>query len=96
MGIINNDSIALSSGLSVSNTYISIGTEPVDLLRPSSGTYEIQFQAKVWASEADRNADRSTLKVIPYFGVPVSDLSTSLYTVAYNKLKVDYPNHTDV
>lgn len=96
MGLINLDTITLSSGIQVSNAYISVATNPVDVTKNESNNFVLEFISTIWASETARDTGKNHIKQIPYFDVSVSNLSTSVYTIAYDRLKQVYPNHIDV
>ena len=102
MGIINNDSIILHSGIEVFDTYYSLYRCSLSLTNKSTGERSFQVDFGVWKDEQTRkltiNDEFSPLKhhTIIIDNLSDVDLQKNLYDLAYELLKKEITNYTDV
>jgi len=97
MGLINNDSMQTKSGLQVPpGSYMSIGSNDLELKRVSSGEYNLIFINSIWKDLTSHQNDVGTFEKDVYI-IPVTEaqIGESMYGVAYAYLKTVYPNTTD-
>ena len=98
MGLRNNDTLVTRSTLTAPvDTYISIGTHPLEVNRVSSGNYTLRFIATIWKDQTARdNSDRSIQS--QSYTVPILDggLVENMYATAYAYLETIYTNTTNV
>ena len=97
MGLINNNTMETSTGLTVPvGSYISIGADSLET-RIEEGVYSLQFTSTTWKDQATRNAQSRAIQHKSYtVALTEVQLGTSVYTVAYNHLKTVYTNTTDI
>ena len=108
MGIINHDAYVSRFGPSFTDTYIAIHTNDIDVRKQISDTvesgssetvcYHVNFTATVWATQADKTANKSAIGSIPFFETmdSTTPLDMNIYTYAYSKITVRFPNSTSV
>ncbi len=99
MGIINHDLIEDSreSGRTISNTYISLGSNSNISIEKEENQYTISGRFTIYKDQASRN------NKIGNFGgkyirkeISSSDLDQNLISILYTELKNIYTNTTDV
>ena len=99
MGIINLDSIndSRESGRTISNTYISLGSNSNISLEKEGDQYNISGRFIIYKDQVSRNNN------IGNFGskyirknISISDLDQNLVSILYTELKKIYTNTTDV
>ena len=101
MGLINNDSISLHNGISISGTYYSLFRTTIGLSKIEYGSFTFQVDFGVWKDKSTRENivthEYSTLKhhTIIIQNMTETDLSKNLTSFAYEKLKLEITNHTD-
>ena len=95
MGITNNDIMTTPDGFSVDCAYISIGSNELNLYKDEDGNFVIDFIATCWKNQPWREENNAPFKFIAYSRKPVTNLNQSIYTTAYDYLKIDFPNYTN-
>ena len=99
MGIINHDSIndSRESGRTISNTYMSLGSNSNISLEKEGTHYTISGRFIIYKDQESRNNN------IGNFGrkyirknISISDLDQNLVSFLYTELKKIYTNTTDV
>ena len=99
MGIINHDSIndSRESGRTISNTYMSLGSNSNISLEKEGSQYTISGRFFIYKDQESRNNN------IGNFGrkyisknISISDLDQNFVSVLYSELKKIYTNTTDV
>jgi len=80
----------IPSGVSVSNVYISFGSEPLYIL-PNGGLYRITTHYRIYSTQTK---ELGTDIRIP-FTLNISNIDQNVYTAVYNELKCIYPNNID-
>lgn len=98
MGIINHDSYTTKFGIDVTDSYISIGTNSLEIQRENENNaeYSLMYIATVWASQSDRNNNKRSLQSIPRsITLNSTQMGESMYGVAYANLKTMFTNTTD-
>ena len=108
MGIINHDAFVSRFGPSFTDTYIAIHTNDIDVRKqisdlddPGSSAvacYHVTFTATVWATQADKTADKSAIGNVTFSeGMETTTpLDMNIYAYAYSKVTVKFPNSTNV
>jgi len=95
MGLINHDSYTTSYGIDVTDTYISIGTNNIEVFRDGT-SYKLRYVATIWASQADRDNDKRSLQcLVRTTELNSTQLQEGVYDVAYADLKTVFTNTTD-
>ena len=101
MGLINLDSYATPYGVSITNTYISINTNDIDVRKETNdgeSKFVFTFSYNIWSSQDARNNDDRFLCAnsasYEYDNTDVFD-NINIYTLAYNKIKERFPNTQD-
>ena len=95
MGIINNDSMTTPDGFSVTGAYISVGSNDLKVYKDENDNFFIDFTATCWKDESWRAGGNRSFKTIGYIQKPVTNLNQSVYTTAYDYIKIDFPNYTN-
>ena len=101
MGIIRSDTIDTSYGDSISNCYMAIADQSIEIRREQDVNYDMEgveerstphftvsFTAKLWLSQSARAAGKSVIKHISYrttYETLPSD--KSVYAIAYEHIK---------
>ena len=111
MGIINHDAFVSRYGPSFTDTYISIHTNDIDVCKEintvvdnpddppvTTVTYNVNFCATVWATQADKDSNKSALGTVTFTDTmdTTTPLDMNIYAYAYSKIKARFPNSTDV
>ena len=65
---------------------------PVYLVPNGKGQYTAKAICSVYPSQTQRSIRETTIE----FTIPVTDVTPSLHTILYNKLKTDYPDSTNM
>ena len=99
MGIIVNDSIDTRFGNSLTEYYLAISDESIQVTKEQAeGTTQFitKFSAKVWISQDARNDHKSPVCVNTYYinhgtTAPTGDI----YTLAYDHIKGALTSYTD-
>lgn len=95
MGLINHDSYTTSYGIDVIDTYISVGTNNIEVFRDGT-SYNLRYVATIWASQTDRdNNKRSLQNLVRTVVLNSTQLQEGVYYVAYADLKTVFTNTTD-
>ena len=95
MGLINHDSYTTSYGIDVIDSYISLGTNNIEVFKEET-TYNLIYIATIWASRADReNNKRSLQSMAREVTMDSTQLEKGVYEVAYADLKTVFTNTTD-
>lgn len=95
MGIINHDIYTTSHGIDVTDTYISIGTNSIEIFRDGT-RYNLRYVATIWASQVDRDNNKRSLHRLNHtVALNSTQLNESVYEVAYADLKTVFTNTTD-
>jgi hypothetical protein len=101
MGLINNDSIKLHSGLEVSDTYYSLFQSSISLTKKTTGEITFHVDFGVWKDKDIRQStyedEYSPLKyhIITVPEMTEEDLSKNLLLFSYERLKLELSNYTD-
>lgn len=92
MGILVNEG-TLPSGLPVSNVYMSFGNDVI-YVYPKSGNdmYTVRGEYKVYRDETKFPGTDIRIQT----STEVSDISTGVFQILYQKLKEEYPDSQDV
>ena len=101
MGLINNDSITLHSGIEVSNTYYSLFKSSISLTKKTTGEITFHVDFGVWKDKGIRQStyedEYSPLKyhtiIVPE--MTEEDLLKNLFVFSYERLKLELSNYTD-
>ena len=109
MGIINHDAFVSRYGPSFTDTYIAVHTNDIDVTKEISVDapgdapvttvkYTVNFCATVWATQADKDSDKSALGTVSFSESmdTTTPLDMNIYAYAYSKIKARFPNSTDV
>jgi len=96
MGLINNDVYIAPNGVQITGAYISFATETLYLRQAGAGSYNINANYRIYWNQECRETGLSfvDLKTVSA-SVPSSELSSNLYNILYEALKVIYPNTSD-
>jgi hypothetical protein len=96
MGIINHDSYDTNYGIGVTNSYISVGTNSLEVSK--NGTdYKLRYIATIWASKKGRETDKKSLQsLVRAVTLDSTQLTSGVYVLAYADLKTVFTNTTDV
>ena len=101
MGLINNDSIKLHSGIEVSDTYYSLFKSSISLTKKTTGEITFHVDFGVWKDKDIRQStyedEYSPLKyhIITVPEMTEEDLSKNLLLFSYERLKLELSNYTD-
>lgn len=96
MGLINHDSYTTSYGIDVTDTYISVGTNNIEVFKEDTN-YRMRYIATIWVSQGDRdNGKRSLQSLVRAVTLDSTQLGEGVYEVAYADLKTMFPNTTSV
>ena len=98
MGILNNNAMEASSGISVTGAYGTFGADQVVCRKIGADNYTIIALAKFYKDQASYDAGKEWLYQKSYVitGLTTLQISGNLFVLLYDTLKVDYPNYTDV
>jgi hypothetical protein len=99
MGIIIEDTITLSNGLSASNVYCSFYGSEISLEkdRNNSSNYSLRGSACIWFNQLYRNESKPILdRVNVNVTITKSQLDTNVYTHLYTALKLKYTTTTNL
>lgn len=101
MGLINPDVHTTSSGVTKTDTYISFNTETLYLRQngvdeSGNNLYMVNANYRIfWDHDSKINGkaflDLQSVSAV----ITEAELSSNIYTVLYDKLKLQYPNATD-
>lgn len=99
MGLINHDPISLPWNSSTTvDTYYHIGTGSPYIRRNEDGSFQISLTYEIHYDHQAR-VDRKPaigLHSINLSNVPLATIETvPVFTILYNQLKLEVPNHTD-
>lgn len=99
MGIIINDTITLNSGLSVSNTYVSLARQPVSILKTvpyldeENTAWIATITYNIWANKSAADTNKPPLQTD--FIKTNIDVSRPIIPEVYNAIKAKYTSTTD-
>jgi hypothetical protein len=101
MGIIIADTLTLSTGQTVSNSYACFSKHTVQLEKTTTIGGVIQYECRGYASifidESSRNNNKGSIDVVSILVIlSSSDLSNNLYSKLYTGLKTKYSSTSDV
>jgi hypothetical protein len=95
MGVINLDSIDTSYGASVANTYASLSNGNINIDGDENGWW-LNGSFTVWLSKGARDSGKSPVdRVNIRKKLSTSNLSQSVFTLAYDELKLQLTNTQD-
>ena len=95
MGLINHDSYTTTYGIAVTDSYISVGTNNIEVFKDGTA-YKLRYIATIWASQVDRdNNKRSLQSLVRAVIMDSTQLEEGVYEVAYADLKTVFTNTTD-
>lgn len=95
MGLINHDSYTTTYGIDVTDSYISVGTNSLEVSKDGTN-YRLRYIATIWASQTDRdNNKRSLQSLVRTVTMDSVQLEEGVYEVAYADLKTVFTNTTD-
>lgn len=96
MGIINHDSYSTKYGIDVNDSYISLGTNSLEVYRNDGSEYVLRYIATIWASQGDRENDkRSVGSLSRRITLDSTQLGEGVYNVAYADIKTVFTNNMD-
>jgi|TARA_B110000879_G_scaffold20575_1_gene25694 hypothetical protein len=101
MGLINNDSITLHSGIEVSNAYYSLFQSSISLTKKTTGEITFHVDFGVWKDKGIRQSTyEDEYSPLKYHTIIVSemteeDLLKNLFVFSYERLKLELSNYTD-
>ena len=95
MGIINKDIFVSQYGQSVTDTYISLGNNSIEL-RKEDNKYLLLGVFNVWLSKSARETNKSSFKsIIIHKELTSDEIISNIYGMLYSELKKKYTNTTD-
>lgn len=95
MGLINHDSYTTTYGIDVTDSYISVGTNNIEIFRDDT-IYNLRYVATIWASQVDRDNNKRSLQcLVRTAELNSTQLQEGVYDVAYADLKTMFTNTTD-
>jgi hypothetical protein len=97
MGIIRSDTIDTPYGSSITNFYVAIADQPVEMRKEremdpegemSDPVFALHFSAMAWISQDARTSGKAAVKVLSY-GTTYETLPTdkTIYDLAYDYIK---------
>jgi hypothetical protein len=111
MGILIADTITLQTGLSLSNTVLSIKGQITNIQKqqqydstgviiPDSSYYRVFYTTYLWANEAAYSSNPQ-LPVLQmnnnlFIDLSPSQITGDIYSLIYNSIKSNYQNATDI
>lgn len=103
MGIINKDPFLNRYGQELTNTYISLGNNPIELRKEieidnNKNTIEIYILTaifNIWLSKESRYNNSSFSSYVVHKTLSGDEITSNLYTILYTELKKKYTNTTD-
>lgn len=96
MGIINHDSYSTKYGIDVTDSYISLGTNSLEVYRDNDSEYVLRYIATIWVSQGDRdNNKRSVGSLSRRIQMNSTQIGEGVYNVAYADIKTVFTNNTD-
>ena len=95
MGIINKDIFINHYGQNLTNTYISLGSNSIEL-RKEDGKYILQGMFTIWLSKQIKDQGKSSFRsFIIQKELSSSEITTNIYAILYTELKKKYLYFTD-
>ena len=104
MGIINNNAFLTRYGQELTNTYISLGNNVIELKKETeynennitTGKYILTGIFNIWLSKDARNNSKSTFATHFINKVLTTDeITSNLYNILYSEIKKKYANSAD-
>ena len=96
MGIINHDSYTTKYGIDVTDSYISLGTNSLEVHRDDDTEYKLRYIATIWVSQSDRDNNKRNLQtIVRRVTLNSTQMGEGVYNVAYADLKTMFTNTTD-
>tara|TARA_R110002074_G_scaffold8841_1_gene35742 strand:+ start:10678 stop:10968 length:291 start_codon:yes stop_codon:yes gene_type:complete len=95
MGLINHDSFSTPYGIDVTDSYMSIATNNLEVSKDGT-EYKLLYITTIWNNETDRETNKRSLKnIVRSITLNSVQLEEGVYEVAYADLKTVFPNTTD-
>ena len=95
MGIINLDVYVTDYGYDVTNTYISIGENDINLKKEDSG-WVLETGLNIWHSKTFRDDGKRPYETISINkSLSASEINNDVFTIIYNEVKKTYTNTSD-
>jgi len=104
MGIINKDAFTTRYGLELTNTYISLGENNIELRKERETDVDNNVTEKytltgifdIWLSKEFKNKEKSPFAShVIYKVLSTDEITTNLYNILYTDLKKKYTNTID-
>ncbi len=98
MGLINNDTFVTGYGHSVTDTYISIGNNNIELVKSTDNgvnKYMLSVVFNIWLSKESRSTARSLTSGYIRKELSTEEIIGNLYEIIYSEIKLKYTNTTD-
>jgi hypothetical protein len=97
MGITINDVLMLDCGMTVLNSYASIGSSRVVILKNETGMFHVKSTAMVYMSENAKETGKAAVESFACICVLSSaELEVNLYAKLYENLKSKFISYVDV
>ena len=95
MGIINHDVFSNQYGQELTNTYISLGNNSIELQK-EGGKYMLRGTFTIWLSKQIKTEGKNSFKVFAvHKELSSSEIIGNVYAILYTELKKIYTNTTD-
>ena len=95
MGIINKDIFVSQYGQPLTDTYISLGNNNIEL-RKEDNKYLLLGVFNVWLSKSARDTNKSSFKsIIVHKELTSDEITANIYGILYSELKKKYTNTAD-
>tara|TARA_Y100001970_G_C14165601_1_gene821097 strand:- start:1308 stop:1601 length:294 start_codon:yes stop_codon:yes gene_type:complete len=95
MGLINLDTYTTQYGYAVTNTYISVGDNDINL-KKDDGSWILEAGLNIWHSKTLRESGAKPYGSIPIYKVlSSSEINTDIFAIIYAEAKKIYTNTSD-
>ena len=97
MGITIADTLTLSNGLTVSNSYACFGRDSISIEKMDTNKYDLRGHACIWTNQTYRNNEAPPLLGVNInLTITASQLDSNIYSLLYTQLKTKYSSTSDV
>jgi hypothetical protein len=94
MGILNHDNITTQQGLSVKDTYVSIGKNEIRIKKTDAPSYSIEFGYTSYVSQ-DAKLNGKYPIAHQLLNYDEKSVPIDVYDYCYSKLKLVFSNYSD-
>jgi hypothetical protein len=98
MGICVANMSLRATGLVLANAYVALSSNRLAVMPQGNSVFTVQSTYNMWTDYTARVANCSPLdtQFLIFTWASAQTDSLSMYTAAYEALKIEYPNYTDV